>query len=227
MIWDHLVRFLGSANTRDQVLGYLAEHIYLALLPVLLGTVFAVLAAWLARSWRPARITAVAGANVLYTLPSLALFVLVPSLIGTSIVASINIVIVLTIYITASLVRPVLGALDAVEPHVLAAADAVGYRPAGRFFAVELPLAVPVLGSGVRVAAVTSISLVSVGALIGSGGLGVLFTDGFRRDYFAPIIVGIVLTVLLALVVDLLVVWLRRMLTPWERAGTRVEVDAA
>jgi osmoprotectant transport system permease protein len=127
-------------------------------------------------------------------------------------------------------VRPVLDALDAVPPHVVAAATAVGYRPAARFFGVELPLSVPVLAAGVRVAAVSNISLVSVGALIGTGGLGVLFTDGFQREYFSPIVVGIVLTMLLALVVDLLLVYLRKLLTPWERATTgksTVKVAAA
>jgi osmoprotectant transport system permease protein len=73
----------------------------------------------------------------------------------------------------------------------------------------------------VRVASVSNISLVSVGALIGIGGLGVLFTDGFQREYFSPIVVGIAATLLLALVVDLLLVLLRRVLTPWERPGTQ------
>jgi hypothetical protein len=107
-------------------------------------------------------------------------------------------------------------------PEVIASATAVGYRRARRFFAIELPLSVPVLAAGVRVASVSNISLVSVGALIGTGGLGVLFTDGFQREYFAPITVGIVLTLLLALIVDLLLVGLLRAATPWRSASRSV-----
>lgn len=216
---DELGSYLGSANNRAQLLENLLEHIYLALVPLVFGIVFAILLGWLGKRWRSARRIILVASNLLYTVPSLALFVVIPSLIGTKILNSINVVVALTIYTTALLVRPVLDALDAVAPHVIAAATALGYRPGRRFLAVELPLAVPVLAAGVRVASVSNISLVSVGALIGTGGLGVLFTDGFQREYFAPIIVGIVLTLVLALVVDLLLVLLRNVLTPWARAA--------
>jgi osmoprotectant transport system permease protein len=93
----------------------------------------------------------------------------------------------------------------------------MGYQPLRRFVAVELPMAVPVLAAGVRVASVSNISLVSVGALIGIGGLGQLFTEGFQTRYLAPIVIGIVLIVLLALAMDLLLVALRRAVTPWTR----------
>nr|BFF02873.1 hypothetical protein GCM10020241_45480 [Streptoalloteichus tenebrarius] len=95
----------------------------------------------------------------------------------------------------------------------------MGYRPLRRFLAVELPLAVPVLVAGVRVASVSNISLASVGALLGVGGLGALFTSGFQTSYLPPILVGIVLTLVLALVMDLVLVGLRWLLTPWARAG--------
>jgi osmoprotectant transport system permease protein len=110
--------------------------------------------------------------NLLYTIPSLALFVVIPGIIGSKILDSVNVVLALTIYTAALLVRPVLDALDAVPSHVISAATAIGYRPVRRFLGVELPLAVPVLTAGVRVASVSNISLVSVGALIGTGGLG-------------------------------------------------------
>jgi osmoprotectant transport system permease protein len=125
-------------------------------------------------------------------------------------------VVALALYTTALLTRPIMDALDAVPGHVLAAATAMGFRPAKRFLIVELPLAVPVLAAGVRVASVSNISLVSVGALIGVGGLGQLFTQGFQYSYNAPIIVGVVLTLVLALVVDVLLVVVKRLLTPWE-----------
>ncbi|MEC3980709.1 ABC transporter permease [Amycolatopsis sp. H20-H5] len=218
--FGELGRYLSSANTRTQILGDLLDHVYLALLPLVLGIVLAILAAWLGYRWHPARGVLLVLSNLLYTIPSIALFVVLPGIIGTQIANPVNVVAALTIYTTALLVRPVLDALDAVPPHVIAAATAVGYRPARRFLAVELPLAVPVLAAGVRVAAASNISLVSVGALIGTGGLGLLFTEGFTLSFFSPIVVGIVLTLVLALGVDLLLVGLRTLLTPWERATT-------
>ncbi|MDT7728463.1 MAG: osmoprotectant transport system permease protein [Actinomycetota bacterium] len=228
--FSELGAYLSSANSRSEILGDLLEHIYLALLPLVLGILLAIAAGWLGQRWQVARSVLLVVSNLLYTIPSLALFVVIPGIIGSKILDSVNVIVALTIYTTALLVRPVLDALDAVPPHVIAAATAVGYRPAARFFGIELPLSVPVLAAGVRVAAVSNISLVSVGALIGTGGLGVLFTDGFQREYFSPIVVGIVLTMLLALVVDLLLVYLRKLLTPWERATTSktaVKVAAA
>lgn len=225
---DELGTYLGSENTRGQLWAALAEHCYLALLPILFGLLLAVCAGWLGRTWPRARGTLAVVANLVYTIPSLALFVVIPGIIGTTMLDSVNVVIALSLYTAALLVRPILDALDAVPQAVTASATAMGYRPARRFFGVELPLAVPVLAAGVRVAAVSNISLVSVGALIGVGGLGRLFTDGFQREYYAPIVVGVVLTLVLALVVDLLLVALRRVLTPWQRRapGSRATVEA-
>jgi osmoprotectant transport system permease protein len=216
--FSELGTYLSSANSRSEILADLLGHIYLALLPLVLGILLAIAAGWFGQRWKAVRGVLLVVSNLLYTIPSLALFVVIPGIIGSKILDSVNVVVALTIYTTALLVRPVLDALDAVPPHVIAAATAVGYRPAARFFGIELPLSVPVLAAGVRVAAVSNISLVSVGALIGTGGLGVLFTDGFQREYFSPIVVGIAATMLLALVVDLLLVYLRNLLTPWERA---------
>lgn len=217
--FGELGRYLSSSNNRGEILANLLENIYLALVPLVAGIVLAILLGWLGHRWRPARSVLLVVGNLLYTIPSLALFVVIPGIIGTKILDSLNVIVALTIYTTALLVRPVLDALEAVPPHIVAAATAIGYRGPRRFFSVELPLAVPVLAAGVRVASVSNISLVSVGALIGTGALGVLFTDGFQREYFSPIVVGIVLTMLLALIVDLLLVLLRNLLTPWERAG--------
>ncbi|WP_410651721.1 ABC transporter permease [Amycolatopsis sp. cmx-4-54] len=215
-----LGRYLGSANNRSQFFGDLLDHIYLSLVPLVLGLVIAVLAGWLGHRFAAVRSVLLVVSNLLYTIPSLALFVVIPGIIGSKILDSVNVIVALTVYTAALLVRPVLDALDAVPPHVVAAATAIGYKPARRFLAVELPLSVPVLAAGVRVASVSNISLVSVGALIGTGGLGVLFTDGFQREYFSPIVVGIVATLLLALIVDLVLVQLRNVLTPWDRVAT-------
>ncbi|MBE1575962.1 ABC transporter permease [Amycolatopsis roodepoortensis] len=215
-----LGRYLGSANNRSQFFGDLLDHIYLSLVPLVLGLLIAVLAGWLGHRFAAVRSVLLVVSNLLYTIPSLALFVVIPGIIGSKILDSVNVIVALTVYTAALLVRPVLDALDAVPPHVVAAATAIGYKPARRFLAVELPLSVPVLAAGVRVASVSNISLVSVGALIGTGGLGVLFTDGFQREYFSPIVVGIVATLLLALIVDLVLVQLRNLLTPWDRVAT-------
>ncbi|MFC5060150.1 ABC transporter permease [Saccharothrix xinjiangensis] len=197
----------------------LLDHVYLSLVPLLVSVVLAVLLGLLCHRFRQVKSALVALSNAVYTIPSLALFAIIPAIIGTQVLDPLNVIIALTVYTTALLVRPVADALDAVPAHITAAATAMGFRPLRRFLSVELPLAVPVLAAGVRVGSVSNISLVSVGALIGTGGLGALFTDGFRQRYLAPIIVGIVLTLVLALVVDLLLVLLRNALTPWTRVG--------
>lgn len=217
-MFGELGRYLGSANTRAAIMDDLGQHVYLALLPLVIGILLAVVIGSLAHRSR-FRNAFLVPANLVYTLPSLALFVVIPSIIGTRMLASVNVVVALSLYSTALLIRPVVEALDSIDGPVVAAATAMGYRPMRRFLAVQLPLAVPVLSAGVRVASVSNISLVTVGAIIGTGGLGVLFTDGFAREYFAPIIVGIVLVLVLAFVVDLALVGLRTALVPWERAG--------
>jgi osmoprotectant transport system permease protein len=146
-------------------------------------------------------------------------FIVLPAILGTQILDPLNVVVALTIYTVALLVRSVADALGAVPALIVAAATAMGYRPGRRFVSVELPLAVPVLIAGLRVAAVSNISLVSVGALIGVGGLGQLFTEGYQRDFPTEILTGIVLTVLLALVIDGILVVVGRFATPWARAG--------
>ncbi|MER7078658.1 osmoprotectant transport system permease protein [Saccharopolyspora antimicrobica] len=214
-----MIDYFGSPSNRELVLEQLTEHIYLALLPLLLGVLLALPLGRLAQRVRWLRGALQGTANVVYTIPSLALFVIIPGLLGTPLLSSVNVVIALTLYTAALLVGPVKDALDSVPVHVVAAATALGYRPARRFLTVELPLSVPVLAAAVRVASVSNISMVSVGALVGIGGLGRLFTDGFQRDYPEQIVIGIVLTLLLALVVDLLLVLLWRLATPWARAG--------
>jgi len=216
--WAH---FFASPSNRELVGDQLAEHAYLALLPLLMGTALAVPLGRFAQRVPRARGVVLSTASALYTVPSLALFVLVPAVLGTAQLSPINVVVALTLYTAALLLRPVVDALEAVPAHVTSAATALGYRPWRRFAAVELPLAVPVLAPGVRVASVSNISLVSVGAIVGIGGLGRLFTDGFQRSYLTQIFVGVALTLLLALAVDLLLVALLRGLTPWTRQEVR------
>ncbi|WP_249124229.1 ABC transporter permease [Saccharopolyspora erythraea] len=215
---DELIRFFASPSNRELVVGQLGEHIYLSLVPLVLGVLLALPLGRLAQRVRWLRGPLQGTANAFYTVPSLALFVLIPGIVGTPLLSPLNVVIALSIYTAALLLGPVADALESVPAHITAAATALGYRPRRLFLSVELPLSVPVLAAAVRVASVSNISLVSVGALVGIGGLGRLFTDGFQRDYLVEIVVGIVLTLLLALVVDLLLVALWRVLTPWTRA---------
>ncbi|WP_406688831.1 ABC transporter permease subunit [Saccharopolyspora sp. ID03-671] len=213
-----MIDFFGSPSNRELVITQLGQHLYLSLLPLLLGVLIALPLGRLAQrvGWLREALQNIA--NVFYTIPSLALFVILPGLMGTPLLSPLNVIIALTLYTAALLVRPVRDALDSVPGHIVAAATAMGYRPGRRLLAVELPLAVPVLAAAVRVASVSNISLVSVGALVGIGGLGRLFTDGFQRDYPEQIVIGIVLTLLLALVVDLVLVLLWRLATPWTRS---------
>jgi osmoprotectant transport system permease protein len=117
------------------------------------------------------------------------------------------------------LVRNVVDGLRSVPDHVRQAAVAMGFSPARRLVQVELPVAVPVVFAGLRVATVANISLVSIGSLIGISGLGQLFVDGIQRNFPTPIVVGIVLTVALAVLADFILVALQRLLTPWSRTG--------
>jgi osmoprotectant transport system permease protein len=198
------------------------EHLYFALPPVVIGLVLAIPLGWLANRTKLGRSLTINVAGLLYTIPSLALFVLLPPLLGTRILDPVNVIVALTVYTVALLVRTVADALSAVPAVVVNSATAMGYTPLRRFAAVELPLSIPVVVAGLRVAAVSSISLVTVGAVIGFGGLGQMFTDGFQRDIPAEIVTGIVLVLVIALVVDGLILLLGRVLTPWDRTRRTV-----
>lgn len=208
-------------NNSDLILRAFTEHVALALIPVLIGIVVALPLGYLAvrRAWLYQPIVTVSG--VLYSIPSLALFVILPVIIGTKVLSPLNIIVALAIYTVSLLVRAVADALRSVDRSVTQAATAMGYRPLRRLVGVELPIALPVMLAGLRVATVANISLVSVGAIIGVGGLGALFTRGLQLRYTEPIVVGIVLSVLLAAVCDSLIVLAQRYLTPWARFGGR------
>jgi osmoprotectant transport system permease protein len=196
-------------------------HLRLSLLPVLAGFVLAV--PWGVLMWpRPVlrRLTTLA-ASVVFTIPSLALFVVLPLVIPTRILDEANVIIALTLYTAALLVRVVLEALDAVPPQVRDAASALGYRPVARLLKVELPLSIPVLIAGLRVVVVTNISMVSVGAVIGIGGLGTWFTEGYQADKSDQIVAGIIAIFVLAVVIDVLLMFAGRLATPWERVSRR------
>jgi osmoprotectant transport system permease protein len=161
--------------------------------------------------------------GLLYTIPSLALFVLMPILLGTRILNPVNVVIALTVYTVALLVRVVADGLAAVPDDVAQAATAMGLSRLQRLRKVELPLAVPVIAAGLRVATVANVSLVAIAGTIGIPELGQLFITGFQLSvtgpYYPPIVLGIVLCVVLALLLDGLIILGARLITPWQRLG--------
>lgn len=194
-------------------------HLRLSLIPVVLGLAIAVpLGAFVWRHNGLRRLSTVL-ASIIFTIPSLALFVVLPLIIPTRILDEANVIIALTLYTTALLVRAVPEALDAVPRQVRDAASAVGYTRFGQLLKVELPLSIPVLIAGLRVVAVTNISMVAVGSVIGIGGLGTWFTEGYQSDKSSQIVAGIIAVFLLAVVIDILILLAGRIITPWARAG--------
>jgi osmoprotectant transport system permease protein len=209
MNWGWLDRNL------DTVLEAVQEHIEIALVALVLGALIAFPIGLIAYRWRVTYGPILAITQILYTVPSLALFVLLINAVG---LGQTPVIIGLTIYSLVILVRNLVEGLRSVPRETIDAATAMGFRQTRRLFAVELPIALPAIIAGLRLAAVSNISLVSVGALIGTGGLGQLFIHGFQIDNPIEIWVGIVATLLLALVIDLLIVGGGRLLTPWTRA---------
>src|SRR6201993_4131507 len=209
----YLLTHLGDAW------GLTLVHLRLALLPVLIGLAIAVPLGVLVQRMPIARRLTTAAASIVFTIPSLALFVALPTIIGTRILDEANVIVALTAYTAALLVRAVLEALDAVPAHVCAAATAVGYPTIKRMLKVELPLSIPVLVAGLRVVVVTNIAMVSVGSVIGIGGLGTWFTAGYQTNKTGQILAGIIALFALAIVIDALIVLAGRLATPWERAA--------
>lgn len=203
--------------TAGEVLELALRHLYLAGLPLLVGLLISLPLGWLAVRYRWLAPPLVAGTGLLYTIPSLALFILLPSVLGTKMLDDTNVLVAMTLYTIALLTRTVADGLSSVPGPVRQAATAMGYGELRRTLVVDLPLAVPVIAAGLRVAAVSNVSIVSVAALIGVSQLGQLFTDGFNRNVMAPILVGIAACVVLALLLDGLIALLSRVLTPWLR----------
>lgn len=204
----------------DVIAAHTGSHLVQSLPPILLAFLLSLPLAKLAnsRGWLRTSVTTTSG--LLYAIPSLPLFVLLPGLIGTSVRSPLNISIALTLYGLALMVPQASDAFRSVNRDVLGSATAQGYAPLARFWQVELPLAGPVLLAGVRVVAVSTISLVTVGGVLGVSSLGMLFVDGFRRGIIAEIATGVVLTAVLALVLDGLLQLLGKILMPWARART-------
>jgi osmoprotectant transport system permease protein len=218
------VRYL--LNHLDAAWALTLIHLRLSLIPVLLGLLIAVpLGALVWRNPALRRLTTLT-ASIIFTIPSLALFVVLPLIIPTRILDEANVIVALTLYTTALLVRAVPEALDAVPADARDAATAVGYTRIGQLVKVELPLAVPVLTASLRVVAVTNISMVAVGSVIGIGGLGTWFTEGYQADKSDQIVAGIIAIFVIAIVIDVLILLGGRLATPWTRIRSRAGAAA-
>jgi osmoprotectant transport system permease protein len=210
---------------RHQDLIYLWDHVYLSALPVIIGLAISLPLGYIARRYRWTYPPIISITGLLYTIPSIALFVIIPPIFGLDSLDPKQVPIALTVYSVALLTRVVADGLGSVSEETQLAATAMGYGRLRRLVGVELPIAAPVIAAGLRVATVSNVSLVAVAGTIGMDNLGRLFDIGKQYStpvpYYPPIVLGIVLCVLLALAFDALIVLGNRLLTPWRRAVAR------
>jgi len=212
-MWQYL------RDNQSDIRDWTVTTVWLALVPLLVGLVIALPLGWVASRYRRTYPPLVWSAGVLYTIPSVVLFVALPGILGTRILDPFNVAVALTVYTVALLVRVVADGLSSVSADTLAAASAMGFTGRQRLFSVQLPMAVPVIGAGVRVAAVSNVSLVSVASIIGVSQLGQLFVSGNNTGLVTPILLGLIFFVGLALIFDLTILLVMRLLTPWRRAA--------
>jgi len=194
-----------------------ATHLVISVIPFVLGTVVAIVLARLLRA-RSAAVTGVV-LSAIFAIPSLALFVLLPPLIGTPFLGPANVIIALSLYAAATMFFTARDAFGAIDASVISFARAQGFSPLQRIRFVELPLALPGLIAGMRVVAASTVSLASIGAVVGVRNLGYLFLDGFQRRIPEEIITGILMTAMIALLFDAALWLLGRQLTPWARTS--------
>jgi osmoprotectant transport system permease protein len=204
--WDWLGRHM------DVIAQALVQHIQLTGIAVVGGLVIATPVGLLVWRWRALRNPVLSVAGILYTIPSLALFALLVPFTGLTVVTA---EIGLVSYTILILVRNIVVGLDGVPAEIREAATGMGYRPAKRLLTIDIPLALPVIVAGVRLATVTTIGLVTVTALLGEGGLGQLILSGLIQDFKTPLVVGAVGSVALAVMADVLLAAAQRLATPW------------
>jgi osmoprotectant transport system permease protein len=192
-------------------------HIGLSFVPVVVGLAISLPLGWVAFRYKKVGRFLVPASGLLFTIPSLPLFIALPVILGTAILDPANLVVGLTIYAVALLVRQIVDALGSVNQDVRQASVAMGYSAWQRFWRVDLPLAGPVLLSGLRVVAVSTVSLVSVGSVIGVTSLGYLFLNGFKRGIPGEVLTGVVATVIIAFLFDAVLVLIGRYVMPWTR----------
>lgn len=199
---------------RTELLDALGLHVRIVFISVVVAIVVAVPLALVARRWHWLEQVVLGASTIVYTVPSLALFSLLLPFTGLS---ANTVIVGLVLYSLTVLVRAVVSGLDAVPEQVLEAARGMGYGPGRLLWQVRFPLALPSIMAGVRVAAVSAIALTTVGAVVGYGGLGDLIYDGLRSLFKPEVLTASVLCVLLAVVVDLALLGVQRLATPWRR----------
>jgi len=198
----------------DKVAFRTLQHLYLATIALAVGFAISFALGVIAARWRPFNAVATAIAGLVFTIPSLALFAALVGPLGLSVVTA---EIPLVLYTLVILLRNVVAGLQAAPPEVREAADGMGFTTAGRLWSVELPLAVPLMIAGLRVAAVSTIGLVTITATLGDalGGLGFFIYEGMNRGFATEIYLGAIPTIMLALAADRAFVWLQGRVTPW------------
>lgn len=208
--WDWII------DNLDQIGRRLGEHVAMTLIAVVVGFAVSFALALAIRRWRHLSGPILGVSGVLYAIPSVAAFALLVPFTGLSLLTA---EIALVSYTLVILVRNIVTGLDGVPPEVVEAAAGMGYTPAQRLWRVELPIALPVIVAGLRIATVTTIGLVTITTLIGAGGLGYLIVNtGIRRFFDTSTYTGVVLSVGLAVAADLLLLALQRRATPWAQA---------
>jgi osmoprotectant transport system permease protein len=208
--------WLANPRNTDRIRDAFMQHLELTVLAVVIGFVIAAPLAIAAVRWRPLYKPLLTFTGVLFTIPSLALFVLLLAFLNTGLGRTTSLI-GLVIYTLLILFRNTAVGLDGVDPEVREAAEAMGHTRTQQLLRVELPVALPVIIAGIRIATVTTIGLVTITALIGQGGLGQLFLMGFQRRNATALLVGFLLSVILAVVADLGLVGAQRLATPWSR----------
>lgn len=205
------------AQNWAQTLALVGEHLALTLPAIALSVLLAVpLGHFACRRPRLGGALATT-ASLLYAIPALPLLIVLPVILGIPLRSRTNMIVALAIYGAALLVRSVIDGFRSVDQTVREAALSLGYSPRGLFWRVDLPLALPVIIAGIRVVTVSTISLATVGALVGIAGLGNLLTDGFQRGIVGEVATGLIVTALLALLLDAILLLAGRALTPWQR----------
>jgi osmoprotectant transport system permease protein len=213
---EPLFRVDWVVDNLDEIARRLGEHVQMVVAAVVIGFAISFALAVVARRWRWAYGPILAATGTLYAIPALALFVLLIPITGLSLTTGIVALVLYTLFI---LVRNIVVALDGVPADVVEAATGMGFSPAQRFWRVELPIALPIVVAGLRIATVTTVGLVAITTFIGLGGLGYLIINsGTQRFFPTSIYTGVALCVLLAFAADLGLAWLQRALTPWSRA---------
>jgi osmoprotectant transport system permease protein len=198
----------------DQIIDRTWEHLFLTLVPVAIGIVISLGLTAVVLRWRRAFGPITVTAGILYTIPSLALFAALIPVVGLN---ATNAIIALTSYTLLILVRNFVAGIDGVPAAMLEAADGMGYTRSARFWRMEVPLALPVIIAGIRIATITTVGLVTVSVVLGLGGYGFFIYRGFQARQITQTLVGLVLSIVLATILDFLFVALQRWLTPWSR----------